>query len=152
MVQPNGLQMPPTTVHSANNPQWSNDYSGLPSIPQEGAFSMGYNGNGHNGFGLTGADAYDPNTMTIMPPPEFPYQYDGTFGNHNSGFNGIHLGTDDNAAYLNSQDWLAIDLTPLAQVSSGAEVVATHLGPEVAGVDMLDQLLLQGEMNLGDRF
>lgn len=153
MVTPNGLQMPPTTVHPAGNPHWGNDYSGLTSMPQDGAFSMGYTGNGHNGFSLTGAEAYDPNTMTIMPPPEFPYsQYDGTFGNHNSGFNGIHLGTDDNAAYLSNQDWLALDLTPLAQASSGAEVVATHLGPEVAGFDMLDQLLLQGETNHGDRY
>ncbi|TID19047.1 hypothetical protein E6O75_ATG06168 [Venturia nashicola] len=152
MGTPNGVQMPPTTAHPANNAHWSNDYSGLTSMPQDGAFSMGYNGNGHNAFSLNGADAYDPNTMTIMPPPEFPYPYDGTFGNHNPGFNGIQLGTADNAAYMNDQDWLAIDLTPLAQVSSGAEVVATHLGPEVNGFDMLDQLLLQGETSHTDRF
>lgn len=151
MVAPNGLPMPPATAHPSNNSHWSNDYSGLTSMPQDNVFSMGYNGNGQNGFSLTGADVYDPNTMTIMPPPEFPYQYDGTFGNHNSGFNGISLGTDDNAAYMSGQDWLAIDLTPLAQVSSGAEVVATHLGPSVDGFDMLDQLLLQRETNHIDR-
>ncbi|QDS77124.1 hypothetical protein FKW77_001043 [Venturia effusa] len=144
----NGLSMPATTAHTAGHSHWGNDYSGLAAMPQDGPFSIGYHGNGHSGFTLNGAEAYDSNTMTIMPPPEFPYaQYDGTFGTHNPGFNGIHLGTDDNAAYLGNQDWLALDLTPLAQVSSGAEVVATHLGPEVAGYDMLDQLLLQGETN-----
>jgi hypothetical protein len=154
MVTPNGMQMPSTTSHPNGNAHWSNDYSGLTSMPQDGQFSMNYSGNGTPSFGLPEAEIYDPNTMTIMPPPEFPFaQYDGNFGNGSQGqFNGLHLGTDENGVYMGNQDWLALDLTPLAQVSSGAEVVATHLGPEVAGFDMLDQLLLQGETHNNDRY
>jgi hypothetical protein len=154
MVTPNGLQMPSTTSHPNPSGHWNNDYSGMASIPQDGQFPMHYNGNGPSGFGLPDAEIYDPNTMTIMPPPEFPFaSYDGNFGNGSHGpFHGMQLGTDENGAYLSNQDWLALDLTPLAQVSSGAEVVATHLGPEVAGFDMLDQLLLQGETHNTDRY
>jgi hypothetical protein len=151
MVTPSGMHMPSNTSHPNGNGHWNNDFSAL---SQDAHFSVNYSGNGTPSFGLPDAEMYDPNTMTIMPPPEFPFaQYDGNYGNGSQGpFGSLNLGTEENGAYFGNQDWLALDLTPLAQGSSGAEVVATHLGPEVAGYDMLDQLLLHRETHNNDRF
>jgi hypothetical protein len=153
LVTPNGLHMQPNTSHPQPNGQWSSEYSGMQSIPHDGHFPLNYSGTATPNYGLSEAEVYDPNTMTIMPPPGFPFgQYDGNFGNGGpSNFDGMPIGPEENGAPFGSQDWFAVDLAPLAQLGSGAEVVATHLGPEVAGFDMLDQLLLRGETHI-DRF
>jgi hypothetical protein len=102
----------------------------------------------HPLFGVS-ADAYDflgsDNNFSVMPPPSFGFNSPTTQFNQTANTTPGGTAVDPSLGNMNAfgtdsmQDWFALDLNPLINMSG--DVTQTMYGPQIGDQDMLDILL-----------
>jgi hypothetical protein len=115
------------------------DPSAPPSIANAASSNNGPNDANISNFFL-GADAYDPQSHEVMPPPGgflFDALEDGA----------TDYGLLDGPLTDIGEDWITLPLNPLNTLLGSADINTTNLGPDVNGIDMLDVILAKSGMS-----